>query len=84
MKTIQNSTVDLILCDLPYGSTQNSWDIIIPFEDLWSEYDRILKKNGMNMGLLEMLLFSEICYLTSKNESSDDRWWYLLEALKEN
>lgn len=40
-------TVDLILCDLPYGTTQCSWDTVIPFEDLWNCYNRVLKKNGI-------------------------------------
>ena len=47
MKYIPDGTVDMILCDLPYGSTQNSWDVVIPFTPLWEEYDRVLKKNGV-------------------------------------
>jgi len=39
-------SVDLILCDLPYGTTQNKWDSIIPLEPLWAEYKRIIKPNG--------------------------------------
>ena len=46
MKTLKNNSVDLILCDLPYGTTNNAWDSIIDFEILWSEYKRILKSNG--------------------------------------
>ncbi len=38
--------VDMILCDLPYGTTACSWDTIIPFEPLWKEYKRIIKDNG--------------------------------------
>ena len=44
---IKDKSVDLILCDLPYGSTSCSWDIIIPFEKLWVEYNRVLKDNGI-------------------------------------
>ena len=47
MKDIQDKSVDMILCDLPYGTTQNSWDSIIPLELLWNEYERIIKDNGM-------------------------------------
>jgi len=47
MKTIEDSSVDMILCDLPYGTTKNKWDIIIPFDKLWEQYDRIIKDNGM-------------------------------------
>jgi site-specific DNA-methyltransferase (adenine-specific) len=39
--------VDMILCDLPYGTTQNKWDTIIPFEPLWSKYNKIIKDNGV-------------------------------------
>jgi site-specific DNA-methyltransferase (adenine-specific) len=46
MKNIETKSVDLILCDLPYGMTKNSWDAIIPFEKLWTEYNRIIKDNG--------------------------------------
>ena len=47
MKNIDNKSVDLILCDLPYGQTaRNKWDIIIPFNELWMHYERIIKDNG--------------------------------------
>lgn len=47
MKLLDNESVDLILCDLPYGVTaRNQWDSIIPFEPLWQEYNRVIKKNG--------------------------------------
>ena len=39
-------SIDLILCDLPYGTTKCSWDIIIPFDKLWNQYKRIIKDNG--------------------------------------
>jgi site-specific DNA-methyltransferase (adenine-specific) len=41
------NTFDMILCDLPYGTTQNKWDAIIPFDFLWEQYNRILKPNGI-------------------------------------
>lgn len=37
----------MILCDLPYGTTQNKWDSVIPFEALWKQYNRIIKNNGV-------------------------------------
>lgn len=43
MKDIPDASVDLILCDLPYGTTQNKWDSVIPFAELWSEYRRIAR-----------------------------------------
>ena len=46
MKEIEDNSVDLILCDLPYGTTACSWDTIIPFKDLWEAYYRIIRPNG--------------------------------------
>lgn len=46
MKTLPEKSVDLILTDPPFGTTQNKWDSIIPFADLWREYERIIKDNG--------------------------------------
>ena len=47
MRNIPNKSVDLILCDLPYGFTDCEWDKIIPFEPLWKEYKRVLKIRGI-------------------------------------
>lgn len=46
MKDIPDGSVDLILCDLPYGTTECEWDRVIPFDLLWAQYNRILKPNG--------------------------------------
>ena len=46
MKRIPDKSVNMILCDLPYGTTACKWDTIIPFEPLWAEYKRIIKKHG--------------------------------------
>lgn len=46
MRSISDKSVDMILCDLPYGTTACKWDSIIPFEPLWAEYSRIIKDNG--------------------------------------
>lgn len=46
METMETNSVDMILCDLPYGTTQNKWDSIIPLELLWKQYWRILKPEG--------------------------------------
>lgn len=47
MKKIPNESINMILCDLPYGTTQNNWDCCIPLEKLWKEYKRIIKPNGV-------------------------------------
>mgnify|MGYP002403160339 CR=1 FL=1 len=46
MRDIPDKSIDMILCDLPYGTTQCKWDIIIPFNELWLQYNRIIKDNG--------------------------------------
>ena len=46
MKSISDKSIDLILCDLPYGTTRNKWDSIIPLDKLWEQYERIIKDNG--------------------------------------
>jgi site-specific DNA-methyltransferase (adenine-specific) len=46
MKTLPDSCVDLVLCDLPYGTTQCKWDAVIPLSELWRQYERIAKENA--------------------------------------
>ena len=46
MKDIPDKSIDMILCDLPYGVTQNKLDITLPFDKLWEQYNRIIKDNG--------------------------------------
>lgn len=43
MRDLPDKSVDLILCDLPYGTTQNKWDVVIPFDDLWREYSKVCR-----------------------------------------
>ena len=47
MKYIEDGSIDMILCDLPYGTTKCKWDTIIDLDDLWEEYKRIIKPNGV-------------------------------------
>jgi len=53
MKQLPDESVDMILCDLPYGTTQNNWDKIISLKELWNFYKRIIKKKGI------IILFSD-------------------------
>lgn len=53
MSGIPDDSIDMVLCDLPYGSTQNHWDSEIPLEELWAAYRRVVKPNGA------ILLFSQ-------------------------
>jgi len=47
MKEIADKSIDMILCDLPYGTTACKWDTIIPFKPLWEQYERVIKDNGV-------------------------------------
>ena len=46
MKGIPDESIDMILCDLPYGTTANKWDSVIPFDELWKQYSRVIKERG--------------------------------------
>jgi site-specific DNA-methyltransferase (adenine-specific) len=58
MQQIPDKSINLILCDLPYGTTDCKWDTVIPFEPLWEQYNRIIKDNGA------ILLFSQQPFTT--------------------
>lgn len=68
MNHIPDKSIDMILADLPYGTTACSWDEIIPFEPLWSHYKRIVKDNGV------ILLFGSEPFATKLRMSNLD--WY--------
>lgn len=68
MKEIPNNSIDMILCDLPYGTTSCKWDVIIPFDLLWEQYKRIIKENGA------IALFSKQPF-TSFLIQSNLKWW---------
>ena len=70
MNGIPDKSIDLILCDLPYGRTQNRWDIIIPFEKLWKQYNRIIKDNGV------VALFSDGMFMADMMNSNRGDWKY--------
>ena len=46
MREIPDKSIDMILCDLPYGTTACKWDVVIPFEPLWEQYKRVIKDRG--------------------------------------
>lgn len=47
LSKIDDASVDMVLCDLPYGTTQNKWDSLIPLDQLWAHYERIVKPKGV-------------------------------------
>lgn len=59
MKNIPNKSIDMILCDLPYGTTQNKWDCIIPLDRLWEQYKRIIRDGGI-IALFSQTPFTQI------------------------
>lgn len=67
MKFIPNNSIDMILCDLPYGKTKNKWDSIIDLDKLWKEYKRIIKKNGA------IILFGQDKF-SAKLMLSNEKW----------
>jgi DNA modification methylase len=72
MNKIADKSVDMILCDLPYGTTQNKWDSIIPFNKLWEQYNRIIKDNGA------IVLFCDGLFQAKLILSNESMWRYNL------
>lgn len=73
MKDIPDKSIDMILCDLPYGCTaRNKWDVIIPFESLWKQYSRIIKNNGC------IVLFAQGMFTAKLMISNPKMWRYNL------
>ena len=62
MKDIPDKSIDMILCDLPYGTTRNKWDSIIPLNDLWIQYERIIKDNGAIVLFSQMPFTAELVH----------------------
>lgn len=70
MNGIPDKSVDMILCDLPYGRTKNEWDNIIPFDKLWEQYNRIAKDNAA------IVLFADGMFMADLMSSNRDMWKY--------
>lgn len=68
MKNIPDKFIDCIICDLPYGTTHNQWDVVIDFNELWTEYNRIIKDNGA------IILFGQGMF-TAKTMLSNPKMW---------
>ena len=72
MKTLPDGSIDMILCDLPYGTTRNKWDSIIPFDALWALYKRIIKDHGA------IVLFGDGLFTAKLILSNVEMWRYNL------
>ena len=74
MKEIPDKSIDLILCDLPYGTTQCKWDIIIPFFKLWNQYNRIITDNGAIVLFGSQPFTSELIHSNISNFKEELCW----------
>ena len=74
MKTINDKSIDAIICDLPYGTTNIDWDNIIPMDKLWEQYDRILKDNGVIVLFGSEPFSSMVRTSNLKNYKYDWKW----------
>lgn len=70
MKQIPDGTIDAVICDLPYGTTQNAWDSVIPLDAMWEQYRRIVKPNGA------IVLFSGQPFTSALVMSNPDMFKY--------
>lgn len=78
MKDIPDKSIDMILCDLPYGTTACKWDIVIPFDKLWEQYNRIIKDNGA------IVLFGKQPFTSKLIVSNIKGFKYVLVWVKDN
>lgn len=72
MRDIPDSSIDMVLCDLPYGRTKNRWDSIIPFNELWEQYNRIIKDSAA------ICLFADGLFMADLMNSNRKMWRYNL------
>lgn len=74
MPEIPDGSIDMILCDLPYGATQNKWDSIIPLDELWKQYKRVIKDDGAIV-LTAMQPFTSNLILSNSKEFKYCWYW---------
>lgn len=74
MQKIDDKSVDCIICDLPYGTTKCAWDVVIPFDKLWEQYNRIIKDNGAII-LFGQEPFSSLLRVSNLKDYRYDIYW---------
>lgn len=74
MKKIPDNTVDMVLVDLPYGTTQNKWDSVIPLDELWKQYHRIVKENGAMIFTASGLFTAELMLSNPREYKYNYTW----------
>lgn len=72
MKNIPDKSIDMIFCDLPYGTTTCKWDLVIPFDKLWEQYERVIKNNS------SIVLFSSNLFTIDLIQSNRKHFKYKL------
>ena len=80
MKGIPSGSVDMVLCDLPYGTTQNKWDSVIPFDALWAEYNRVAKENAAFVLFAQGLFYVDLVQSNRANFRYDIVWDKILKS----
>ena len=68
LNDVDEKSVDMILCDLPYGQTHNKWDSVIPLDKLWKQYKRVIKDNGCIALFGQGMFTADLMY-------SNKKWW---------
>ena len=68
LNDVDDKSVDMILCDLPYGQTHNKWDSVIPLDKLWKQYERVIKDNGCIALFGQGMFTADLMY-------SNKKWW---------
>ncbi len=76
MKNFPDNSIDMVLCDLPYGTTQNKWDSVIDLQELWKEYHRVVKDNGA------IVLTSQGVFTAKLIVSNEKRFKYKIVWIK--
>ena len=68
LNDVDDKSVDMIICDLPYGQTHNKWDSVIPLDKLWKQYKRVIKDNGCIALFGQGMFTADLMY-------SNKKWW---------
>lgn len=74
MKGLPSGSVDMVLCDLPYGTTQNKWDAVIPYDLLWEQYNRVAKETAAIVLFAQGLFYVDLVQSNRANFRYDIVW----------
>jgi len=80
MQQLNDNSVDFVLCDLPYGTTQNKWDSVIPFNLLWEQYNRVAKQNAPFVLFAQGLFYVDLVNSNRNNFKYDIIWNKVLKS----